>query len=72
MIARAESAQNWLENVTYQMNNMVLNFLSWVANASHKAAIPLELQAAVFQPRRVSKMLSESVKCILRNVFSVK
>jgi hypothetical protein len=22
MIARVESAQNWLENVTYQMNNM--------------------------------------------------
>ena len=25
MIARAESVQNWLENVTYQMNNMVSN-----------------------------------------------
>ena len=23
MIARAESVQNWLENITYQMNNMV-------------------------------------------------
>ena len=27
MIARAESVQNWLENVTYQMNNMVSNKL---------------------------------------------
>ena len=23
MIARVESVQNWLENITYQMNNMV-------------------------------------------------
>lgn len=25
MVARIESAQNWLENVTYQMNNMSYN-----------------------------------------------
>jgi hypothetical protein len=26
MIARAEAVQNWLENITYQMNNMVSDF----------------------------------------------
>lgn len=26
MIARAESVQAWLENITYQMNNMVCRF----------------------------------------------
>lgn len=28
MIARTEAAQNWLENITYQMNNMTYNEMS--------------------------------------------
>jgi hypothetical protein len=33
MMAKVESLQNWLENITYQMNNMV-RLLSFLENLS--------------------------------------
>lgn len=31
MISRVESVQSWLENITYQMNNMVIQgFYTWL------------------------------------------
>jgi hypothetical protein len=43
MIARAESVQNWLESITYQMNNMVCRcFISELDHCSYQHVI-LEL-----------------------------
>lgn len=58
MIARVEATQNWLENVTHQMNNMVSQSLSHpyvcvALNMSHSIS---ELQRAVQQSCRVSTM----------------
>lgn len=55
MIARVESAQAWLENVTYQMTKMV-SVLSYLARQNWLLTLFSVLQGAIEQARRASRI----------------